>query len=145
MNDKISLTKTDGIAIIRINRPKYRNALDGKSINEFANVVAVVEADKTIQVLVLAGGGGTFCAGADLNEISDLGANYKPWAGADGPLSKHCSKPVIAAIEGHAVAGGFGLALWADIRVVSEAAIFGVYCRRFGIPMSDAAPRHDYL
>ena len=64
MNDKISLTKTDGIAIIKINRPKYRNALDGKSINEFANVVAVVEADKTIQVLVLAGGGGTFCAGA---------------------------------------------------------------------------------
>jgi len=126
MNDKISLTKNDRIAIIKINRLEYRNALDGKSINEFANVVAFFEADKTTQVLVLTGGGGTFCAGADLNEISDLGAHYKPWAGADGPLSKHCSKPVIATIEGHPVAGGLGLALWADIRVASETAIFEV-------------------
>ena len=140
MNDKINLTKNNSIAIITSNRPESRNALDGKSINEFANVMAFVEADKTTQAIVLTGGGGTFCAGADLNEIANLGANYKPWAGADGPLSKHCSKPVIAAIEGHAVAGGLGLALWADIRVASETAVFGVYCRRFGIPMSDGTP-----
>ena len=140
MNDTIKLTKNGSIAIITINRPKNRNALNSESINEFANVVALVETDKTTQVIVLTGGGGTFCAGADLNEISDLGSSYQPWAGADGPLSKHCSKPVIAAIEGHAVAGGLGLALWADIRVASETAVFGVYCRRFGIPMSDGTP-----
>ena len=140
MNDTINLTKNDSVAIITINRPKNRNALDTKSINEFANVVAFVEADHATQVIVLTGGGGTFCAGADLKEISDLGANYQPWAGPDGPLSKRCSKPVIAAIEGHAVAGGLGLALWADIRVASETAVFGVFCRRFGIPMSDGTP-----
>ena len=75
MSDKINLTKNNSIAVITINRPKNRNSLDSKSINEFANVIAFVEADKTTHVTVLAGGGGTFSAGADLNEISDLGAN----------------------------------------------------------------------
>ena len=93
-----------------------------------------------MQAVVLTGAGGVFCAGADLGEVADKGAVYRPWAGADGPLAKPCAKPVIAAVEGHAVAGGLGVALWADMRVASETAVFGVFCRRFGVPMSDGTP-----
>ena len=100
----------------------------------------MIEADDKVHVVILTGSGGVFCAGADLSEMAEKGAIYRAWAGADGPLAKPCSKPVIAAVEGHAVAGGLGVALWADMRVASETAIFGVFCRRFGVPMSDGTP-----
>lgn len=88
---------------------------------------------------VVCGAGDAFCAGADLNEMADKGAVYSPWAGTDGPLSRPLSKPLIAAVEGHAVAGGLGIALFCDMRVASETAVFGYFCRRFGVPGSDGS------
>ncbi|MFT5417885.1 MAG: enoyl-CoA hydratase [Gammaproteobacteria bacterium] len=128
------------LAFLTINRPQVRNALDLQSTNEFQDAVTSIESNDAVQAVVLTGAGGTFCAGADLRELANKGAHYRPWAGADGPLSKPCTKTVIAAVEGHAVAGGLGIALWADLRVVSETAVFGVFCRRFGVPMSDGTP-----
>ena len=140
MTEGIHITLDDELAILTIDRQKNRNALDAKSIADFVAAVAHVEANDTITAMVLTGAGGTFCAGADLYEMADTNANYEPWAGAVGPLARRCTKPVIAAVEGHAVAGGLGVALWADLRVASETAVFGVFCRRYGVPMSDGTP-----
>ena len=140
MKTNIEFTTTDGIATITINRPKHRNALDLASTAAFKVAVHEVNSNDKVQVVVITGAGGVFCAGADLSEMADKGAVYRPWAGADGPLARPCQKPVIAAVEGYAVAGGLGLALWADLRVASESAVFGVFCRRFGVPMSDGTP-----
>ncbi len=128
------------IAFLTINRPKVRNALDLASAAELAGHIKSVEASEEIQAAVLTGAGGYFCAGADLREVAVKGAVYGAWAGTDGPLARPCTKPVVAAVEGHAVAGGLGMALWADLRVASESAVFGVFCRRFGVPMSDGTP-----
>ena len=140
MKTGINLKIKGEIAYLTINRPKQRNALDQQSADDFLEAVHTIEANDKVQAVVLTGAGGVFCAGADLGEVSDKGAVYRPWAGADGPLAKPCAKPVIAAVEGHAVAGGLGVALWADMRVASETAVFGVFCRRFGVPMSDGTP-----
>jgi enoyl-CoA hydratase len=140
MKDGIVL-KIDGeLAFLIINRPHARNALDLESTDAFRDAVATIEENDAVQVVVLTGASGTFCAGADLHELAEKGARYRPWAGADGPLAKPCAKTVIAAVEGHAVAGGLGIALWADLRVASDTAVFGVFCRRFGVPMSDGTP-----
>ncbi len=140
MTEDIHLTLDRQLAILTIDRPGARNALDAKSIKEFSAAVAHIEANDATAAVVLTGADGTFCAGADLHEMFDTNATYKSWAGAAGPLARQCVKPVIAAVEGHAVAGGLGLALWADLRVASENAVFGVFCRRYGIPMSDGTP-----
>ncbi len=140
MTDAILLDHDGPVATITINRPQARNALDPASAGELGRVIAAVEADDRVSVVLLTGAGGRFCAGADLKQLAAEGATYQAWAGADGPLSRPCSKPVIAAVEGHAVAGGLGVALWADLRVASETAVFGVFCRRFGVPMSDGTP-----
>lgn len=140
MQDGIQLEIDADLAVVIIHRPQVRNALDVRSAAEFKNVIAKIEAEDPVKAVVLTGAGGVFCAGADLGEMADKGAVYEAWAGADGPLSRRCTKPVIAAVEGYAVAGGLGIALWADLRVASETAIFGVFCRRFGIPMSDGTP-----
>jgi len=140
MKDGIDLEIDGDLAVITINRPAARNALDVQAADDFGDAVAAIEADDGVAAVVLTGAGGVFCAGADLREMADTGAVYRPWAGADGPLAKPCTKPVIAAVEGHAVAGGLGVALWADLRVASETAVFGVFCRRFGVPMSDGTP-----
>ena len=140
MKTGINLKIKGEIAYLTINRPKQRNALDLKSADDFLEAVHTIDANDKVQAVVLTGAGGVFCAGADLGEMADKGAVYRPWAGADGPLAKPCAKPVIAAVEGHAVAGGLGVALWADLRVASETAVFGVFCRRFGVPMSDGTP-----
>jgi len=140
MTEGIQLNLDCELAILTIDRPSARNALDSQSIADFGAAVAQVEADDTITTMILTGAGGTFCAGADLCEMADTNAAYKSWAGQSGPLAKRCAKPVIAAVEGYAVAGGLGMALWADLRVVSEGAVFGVFCRRFGVPMSDGTP-----
>ena len=140
MKTGINLKIKGEIAYLTINRPKQRNALDQQSADDFLEAVHTIEANDKVQAVVLTGAGSVFCAGADLGEIADKGAVYRPWAGADGPLAKPCAKPVIAAVEGHAVAGGLGVALWADMRVAGETAVFGVFCRRFGVPMSDGTP-----
>lgn len=140
MKDGINLKLEGELAFLTIHRPKARNALDLQSAEDFQAAVAEIETKDKVQAVVLTGSGGVFCAGADLREMADKGAVYRPWAGADGPLARPCAKPVIAAVEGHAVAGGLGVALWADLRVASESAVFGVFCRRFGVPMSDGTP-----
>lgn len=140
MTDAILLEQDGPVATITINRPQARNALDPATAVELGRAIAAVEANDRVSVVLLTGAGGRFCAGADLKQLATEGATYQAWAGTDGPLSRPCTKPVIAAVEGHAVAGGLGVALWADLRVASETAIFGVFCRRFGVPMSDGTP-----
>ena len=140
MKDGIVLQIDGELAFVTIQRPQARNALDRQSAGDFQEAIATIDANDAIKAVVLTGAGGVFCAGADLTELAAKGATYPPWAGAVGPLAKPCEKPVIAAIEGHAVAGGLGVALWADLRVASETAVFGVFCRRFGVPMSDGTP-----
>ena len=134
---KIEVERDGPVTTIIINRPEARNALDLEATGQLYNAFIEFEQDGDARVAVLWGAGGTFCAGADLREIADKGAVYKSWGGAAGPLSHPLSKPLIAAVEGHAVAGGLGVALYCDMRVASETAIFGVFCRRFGVPMSD--------
>jgi len=140
MKSDIDLTISDAIAIITFHRPKRRNALDLASTEAFKAAVQEIDNNGKVQAVVITGSGGVFCAGADLGEMAEKGAVYQPWAGMDGPLARPCNKPVIAAVEGYAVAGGLGVALWADLRVASESAVFGVFCRRFGVPMSDGTP-----
>ena len=140
MTECIRLNLDRELALLTIDRPGARNAMDIQSIADFGNTVAQIEANDAIAAIALTGAGGAFCAGADLREMANTNAAYKPWAGATGPLARRCAKPVIAAVEGHAVAGGLGVALWADLRVASETAVFGVFCRRFGVPMSDGTP-----
>lgn len=132
------LIETNGpITIIVINRPHARNALDNEAAHGLASALKDFEADPQSRVAILTGAGGTFCAGADLKELGG-GTDYFPWAGSDeGPLRAPLSKPVIAAIEGHACAGGLGVALFCDIRIVDDTAVFGVFSRRWGVPMSD--------
>ncbi|WP_284223928.1 enoyl-CoA hydratase-related protein, partial [Brevundimonas denitrificans] len=104
------------------------------------DAIRTFEQDDRQKVAVLTGAGGAFCAGADLKETSKR-TDYKAWAGhVDGPLHAPCKKPVIAAVAGHAVAGGLGVALWCDIRIAEQDAVFGVFCRRWGVPMSDGTP-----
>lgn len=132
------LVSRDGpVTTIVINRPHVRNALDNQTARSLAAALRAFDADADARVAVLTGAGGTFCAGADLKQLGS-GVDYFPWAGsAEGPLRAALSKPVIAAIEGHACAGGLGVALFCDIRIVDDTAVFGVFSRRWGVPMSD--------
>lgn len=132
--------ETEGaIAIVIIDRPEVRNAVDGPTARELAAAFRRFEMDDALSVAVLTGAGGTFCAGADLKAIAG-GRGNRTVAEGDGPLGPTrmlLSKPVIAAVEGHAVAGGLELALWADLRVASKTAVFGVFCQRWGVPLVD--------
>lgn len=133
----VSYALDGSIVTIILHRPQTRNALDGAAIRALGRAFDDFEADERAAVAVLFGKGGSFCAGADLKEISD-GAGYEAWAGSlDGVLGAPRSKPIVAAVEGHAVAGGLGVALYCDLRIADETAVFGVFCRRFGVPMSD--------
>lgn len=137
--------ETDGrIALVTVERPERRNAYDGATARELYDAFKRFDADEGLDVAVLTGRGGYFCAGADLKAISqnrpDSGANPIKPDGDLGPMGVtrlRLGKPVIAAIEGHAVAGGLEVACWADLRVAAEDAIFGVFCRRFGVPLID--------
>jgi enoyl-CoA hydratase len=137
MSDKILIGHNGPVATITINRPQAKNALDNEAAHALADALAAFEKNGDARVAVLTGAGGAFCAGADLKELGG-GTDYFPWAGSDGgPLRAPLSKPVIAAVEGHACAGGLGVALFCDIRIVDETAVFGVFSRRWGVPMSD--------
>lgn len=134
------LTERDGpITLISINRPDSRNAVDRATADALAEAFRAFDADPTASVAVLHGQGDTFCAGADLKAVASGSANRIAPDG-DAPMGvtrMRLSKPVIAAIEGHAVAGGLEVAAWADLRVAGQDAIFGVFCRRWGVPLID--------
>lgn len=134
------LTQRDGeILIVTINRPQARNAVDSATAAALTDAFDGFDKDQTLSVAILTGAQGTFCAGADLREVAAGNRRLTP-ADAEGPMGpsrRLLSKPVIAAVEGHAVAGGLELALWCDLRVAARDAVFGVYCRRFGVPLID--------
>jgi enoyl-CoA hydratase len=124
---------------VLLSRPERRNAVDGATARALADAFRAFEADADAAVAVLHGEGGVFCAGADLHAAGTADGN-RVAADGDGPMGPsrmRLSKPVIAAVEGHAVAGGLELALWCDLRVASEDAVFGVFCRRWGVPLID--------
>jgi enoyl-CoA hydratase len=127
------------VSTVVLSRPAARNAVDGATATALADAFREFEDDPEALVAVLWGEGGTFCAGADLKAIGTDGANRvaPDGDGPMGPTRLRLSKPVIAAVSGHAVAGGLELALWCDLRVVEEDAVFGVFCRRWGVPLID--------
>jgi enoyl-CoA hydratase len=134
---KILVERSGPVTTLIINRPEVRNALDREATAQLDEAIRSFETDEQARVAVLWGAGGSFCAGADLKELA-AGVHYEPWAGSThGPLRAPAAKPVIAAVAGHACAGGLGVALWCDLRVAEESASFAVLSRRWGVPMSD--------
>lgn len=139
MTPPVLVSREGPVTLVGINRPEVRNAIDRTTADALAAAFRAFDADDAASVAVLHGVGPTFCAGADLKSIA---AGTPPRVSADGdaPLGVsrlRLSKPVIAAVAGHAVAGGLELALWADLRVADETAVFGVFCRRWGVPLID--------
>ena len=133
------IEKDGPVFTVVLSRPRRRNAVDRQTAEALSDAFRTFEADPEARVAVLWGEGGHFCAGADLKAISS-GHGNRVEPDGDGPMGPTwmlLDKPVIAAVSGYAVAGGFELALWCDLRVVEETATFGVFCRRFGVPLVD--------
>jgi enoyl-CoA hydratase/carnithine racemase len=145
--DAVEVSRTsDGITIIALNRAHRRNAVDPTTAQKLYDAFLAFDNDETQKVCVFHGKHGTFCAGADLQALSSRGSDDswatkvtvgQPSKGPMGPSRLQLSKPVIAAVSGYAVAGGLELSLLADMRIVEEDTIFGVFCRRWGVPLID--------
>ena len=135
----VLIEKNYPVFTIIINNPEAKNAVDGPTARELSSAFRTFESDEKALVAVLWGANGTFCSGANLKAITEGRGNKveKEGDGPMGPTRMELKKPVIAAIAGYAVAGGLELALWCDIRIVEKNAIFGVFCRRFGVPLVD--------
>ncbi|MBS1691294.1 MAG: crotonase/enoyl-CoA hydratase family protein [Actinobacteria bacterium] len=135
----VRVERSGAVTTVVMNRPEARNAVDGPTAAELFAAFEEFDRDDSASVAVLWGDNGTFCAGADLKAFGTPRANpvRRDGPGPMGPTRMVLSKPVIAAISGHAVAGGLELALWCDLRVVEEDAVMGVFCRRWGVPLID--------
>ncbi len=135
----VHVERSGAVTTVILDRPEARNAVDRETAQLLADAFRAFDADAEASVAVLWGAGGTFCAGADLKAVAQGRPNRVEPSG-DGPMGPtrmRLGKPVIAAVSGHAVAGGLELALWCDLRVVEEDAVLGVFCRRFGVPLID--------
>jgi enoyl-CoA hydratase len=133
----VRIDRAGPVWTVLIDRPEARNAVDGPTAQALADAFREFDADPTAAVAVLAGAGGTFCAGADLKAMSNRLSSDMTDDGPMGPSRMELGKPVIAAIGGHAVAGGLELAAWCDLRVMEADAVIGVFCRRWGVPLID--------
>lgn len=137
--ESIRVETRDRVTTVVLDRPRRRNAVDGPMAAELAAAFRAFDADPGADAAVLWGSGGHFCAGADLKAVGTERGNAVA-AGGDGPMGPtrlQLGKPVIAAVEGHAVAGGLELAAWCDLRIAATDAVFGVFCRRWGVPLID--------
>jgi enoyl-CoA hydratase len=138
-HNPVHVSRDGAVTTIALSRPEVRNAVDRATAAALADAFRAFDADVDASVAVLHGEGGTFCAGADLKAVA-AGNGNRVAPDGDGPMGvtrMRLSKPVIAAVSGYAVAGGLELALWADLRVADETAVFGVFCRRWGVPLID--------
>jgi enoyl-CoA hydratase len=139
VTDAVRIERDGPVFTVILHRPERRNAVDGTTAQALADAFRAFDADDDAAVAVLHGEGSVFCAGADLYAVGTTEGNRVTEAG-DGPMGPtrmRLSKPVIAAVAGHAVAGGLELALWCDLRIAEENAVFGVFCRRWGVPLID--------
>jgi enoyl-CoA hydratase len=135
----VLVEKEGPVTVVTIDRPERRNAVDAATADALTEAFREFDSDGASSVAVFTGSGGTFCAGADLKGIA-AGEGRRVAEEGDGPMGPTrllLGKPVIAALEGHAVAGGLELAVWCDLRVAAEDAVLGVFCRRFGVPLVD--------
>lgn len=139
MSDLVRVERKGRVTTVILNRPASRNAVNGPTAAALCAAFEQFDRDDAASVAVLWGAGGTFCAGADLKAFGTPEANsvHRTGPGPMGPSRMMLSKPVIAAVSGYAVAGGLELALWCDLRVAEEDAVFGVFCRRWGVPLID--------
>lgn len=138
----VRLDRRAPLLIVSIDRPAVRNCVDGATARSLAQAFRAFDADPDLSVAILTGTGDHFCAGADLKAIASGDADranrlHPDGDGPMGPTRLQLSKPVIAAVSGYCVAGGIELAAWCDLRVADETAVFGVFCRRFGVPLID--------
>jgi enoyl-CoA hydratase len=146
MADSVQIERLGAVATVILDRPDVRNAIDPATAKALVEAFLQLDADPAVHAIVLWGAGGTFCAGADLGAVAngwDTGRLVPPTGGPQdthgpmGPTRLRLGKPVIAAVAGHAVAGGLELALWCDLRIAEATATFGVFCRRWGVPLID--------
>ena len=141
MSDQVLISDAGRVRLVALNRPGARNAVDRATADLLTAALQAFDSDPDVDVAVLTGAGGCFCAGADLKAVATGGGiSVRPVGEGPGPLGPTrlaLGKPVIAAVEGYAVAGGLELALWCDLRVAARDAVFGVFCRRFGVPLID--------